>query len=203
MGLYVTQTLISAWQYMYDCREECAEDARDQFLRTLKRDRVEPTPAMQDGIEFENCVYAAAAGKKRDPHPCWEEGIKKVAAIIRKAPAQVPISATLRVLGVDLTLVGVADAINRGTIYDVKKSSKPFSSVDLAGKYLLSPQHPAYLYAVPEARDFVYLVSDGIDLYTERYTRNITRPFPDICREFVNSIRYLGLWSTYAQNWQR
>ena len=85
--------------------------------------------------------------------------------------------------------------------YDVKFSNKDFASAELPGRYLNSPQHPAYLYALPEARDFVYLVSDGEDLYTERYDRKNTRPIWDIVKEFMDFLTVSGLMNVYEAKW--
>ena len=89
-----------------------------------------------------------------------------------------------------------------GSIYDVKFLNKSFGSADLAGKYLHSPQHPAYLYLAPEALDFTYLVSDGQDLYTERYTRRMARPIQDIASEFIRFLRVSGLMDVYREKWK-
>lgn len=54
----ITQTLLSSWAYVFNCRDECAEDAMADFLRTLNREKTEATEAMLDGIAFENEVYS-------------------------------------------------------------------------------------------------------------------------------------------------
>lgn len=96
---------------------------------------------------------------------------------------------------------GILDVLKAGTIYDVKFKSRNFKDVELAGTYLESPQHPMYFYIVPEAREFVYLVSDGSDLYTERYTPDTSRPISDIIGEFILSITSMGLLDTYKEKW--
>ncbi len=99
-------------------------------------------------------------------------------------------------------MYGILDALKAGTIYDVKFSNKSFDSAELAGKYFDSPQHPAYLYLLPEAREFTYLVSDGEDLYTETYTRKNSQSLPEIVEEFLMSIDAMGLMPVYLEKWQ-
>lgn len=84
----------------------------------------------------------------------------------------------------------------------MKFLNKSFNSADLAGKYLNSAQHPAYFYLVPEAVEFIYLVSDGEDLYTERYTPDSCRPFEDIAKEFIQSLKCMGLYEVYKEHWK-
>ena len=100
-----------------------------------------------------------------------------------------------------LLVYGIMDALKAGIIYDVKFSNKGFGSAELAGKYLDSPQHPAYFYIEPEAREFQYLVSDGVDLYTETYTRANSRPFKEIAEEFLASLDAMNLLSIYKEKW--
>jgi hypothetical protein len=202
MPTLITQTLLGAWTYALDAREEVQEEAYQSFLDTLHKLPKETTPEMQNGIDFEGEVYKAAWGKDREPHPQWEEGIRKVSKILYRAPTQIRLSRPLTADGEELLLYGVLDSMKAGSIYDVKFLNKSFGSADLAGKYLHSPQHPAYLYLAPEALDFTYLVSDGQDLYTERYTRRMTRPIQDIATEFIRFLRVSGLMDVYREKWK-
>lgn len=199
---HITQTLISAWNYMYSCRDECVDDARDAFINTLCRLPQEPTEAMTNGILFEHEVYLEAAGAVREPHVKWESGIKAVASHIQCAQTQVRLERDLLIGDKQFVVYGILDALKAGTIYDVKFCNKSFHSTELAGKYLNSPQHPTYFYIVPEAYQFKYLVSDGKDLYTETYTRNNTTPFEDIASEFVKYLEDTGLWVMFEQKWR-
>ena len=199
--LLITQTLLSSWSYMFDCAEDKEEDAKAAFLRTLNREPLAPNEAMQNGIDFERAVYAEVAGAVRTPHPKWESGIRAVATRLMGCQTQVRVQREIEVCGLPFLVYGVLDAIRAGVIYDVKFLNKSFGSADLAGKYLGNPQHPAYLYMVPEATRFEYLVSDGKDLYLEVYERDITRPFGDMIVEFVASIKDQGLWELYEGKW--
>ncbi len=197
----ITQSLLSSWGYMFNCYEDGQEDAYADFIRTLNREPSEPTEAMCNGIEFENEVYKVALGVSRQPHPKWEHGIQTVATIIKGAPIQVKVQRDIEVCGINFLLYGILDAMSAGVIYDVKYLNKSFGSAELAGKYYDSPQHPAYLYMVPEAHRFEYLVSDGNDLYKEVYDRNITRPISEIITEFVQSLEVMNLLDLYKEKW--
>lgn len=197
----ITQTLLSSWAYVFNCWEGTEEDAMSDFLRTLKREPSEPTDAMLEGIEFENEVYAAASGKKREPHAKWESGIQLVATFLRGAQTQVKAQRDIRVHGMDFLVYGILDGLRAGVIFDVKKKSKGFGSLELAGGYLESAQHPAYFYIVPEAYEFQYLVSDGQDLYVEKYRPEECRPISEIIEEFIISIEAMGLLPLYKEKW--
>lgn len=197
----ITQSLLSAWNYMFDCHEGLEEEAKEEFLQALDRQKKEATTAMLNGLAFEDEVYAQAHGLPREPHDQWERGIRKVAAIIGAAPVQVKAKREIEVCGMTFLVYGILDALRAGIIYDVKFRNKSLGSEDIYGKYLGSAQHPAYFYIVPEATEFHYLVSDGEDVYEEVYTRDNARFIGDIIKDFVNSLEGMGLLERYKQHW--
>lgn len=197
----ITQSLLSSWNYVHNCWEGCEEDAMASFLATLRREPAEVTEAMQDGIEFENAVYAEASGLLRPLHPKWERGICEVAAFLKGAQFQVRAQREIQLAGMTFLVYGVLDALQAGIISDVKFKSESFGSLDLAGEYFDSPQHPFYFFMVPEARLFRYLVSDGTDLYIEQYTPDETPDAGELIAEFVDFLNVTGHMETYKKNW--
>ena len=198
----ITQSLVSSWAYMFDCMEGNEEAAEQEFIRVLRREPGEATDAMRNGIAFENAVYAEAAGAQWDTGGRWESGIKAVAAKIRGAQVQVKASRLLVIDGIEYLVYGILDALQAGIIFDVKFSSKSLSSFDAYGKYLSSPQHPFYFWLVPEALSFEYLLSDGSDVYVERYLREQTKTAAEIIAEFIRSITDMGLLPLYQEHWK-
>ena len=85
--------------------------------------------------------------------------------------------------------------------FDIKFKNKSFGSLDLPGNYLDSAQHPFYFYLVPEARRFLYLVSDGSDIYIEQYTPEESRDAYDVIAEFVDFLQSSNLMETYKEHW--
>lgn len=197
----ITQSLLSSWNYAHNCWEGCEEDAMASFLATLRREPAEVTEAMQDGIELENAVYAEASGLLRPLHPKWERGICEVAAFLKGAQFQVRVQREIQIAGMTFLVYGVLDALQAGIISDVKFKSKSFGSLDLAGEYFDSPQHPFYFFMVPEARLFRYLVSDGTDLYIEQYTPDETPDAGELIAEFVDFLNVTGHMETYKKYW--
>lgn len=197
----ITQSLLSAWSYLFSCHEGCEEDAMVDFLAALDRQKKEQTPAMLNGIEFEDAVYAQAHGVPRERHPKWEAGIRKVAAVIGRAPVQVKAKRELQVGDMTFLVYGILDALSAGVIYDVKFRNKSLGSEDIYGKYLESPQHPAYFYIVPEANEFRYLVSDGEDVYQEVYSREESPHIRDVISQFISSLEGMGLLERYKAHW--
>lgn len=216
----MTQSLLSSWNYIFNCFEGYEEEAREEFMRTLRREKSEPSEAMLKGIAFEKLCYDIANGSFRPDHemsfPCEPNsgelmecavypfgyrGACKVAEFIKNAPVQVRSQREITVDGMDFLVYGVLDAIKAGTIYDVKFKNKSFGSLDLAGSYLDSPQHQTYFYIVPEASEFKYLVSDGTDIYTETYRREDTPHIGDIIHDFIDSLAGWGLLDLYKEKW--
>ena len=201
----ITQTLLSAWQYVQDCAEGYEEEAMQSFLCTLRREQEELSEEqrqnIQNGIDFEQAVYAEASGKMRPCYPKWEFGIMAVADYVRGAQFQVRVQREIEVSGMTFLVYGILDALRAGVIYDVKFKNKSFQSIDVYGSYLNSAQHPFYFYCVPEAHEFNYLVSDGSDLYLERYTPEESRTAAEVIEEFISAMEILGLLDTYKQYW--
>ena len=157
MKTLITQSLLSSWLYTFNCVEGYEEEAEADFLRTLRREPMEePSEAITNGIAFENGVYALVSNPNDiTVYPAWKEVSARIADIIRGGQIQVKVQRDIEVDGDLYLLYGICDAVKAGIIFDVKFSSKGFGSAEMAGKYLDSPQHPAYLYCLPEAQKFV------------------------------------------------
>lgn len=224
----ITQTLISSWNYVYNCWEGSEDSAMESFLTALRGEKEELTEDqmqnIQNGLDFEKLVTDIATGKfvpefedrgtvnpssygdgevmGYDKYPKWYRGAREIAEIVKGAQFQVRIHKPITVNGIDFEIHGVLDALREGTIFDIKFKNKSFGSLDLAGDWLDSPQHPFYFYLVPEARKFLYLVSDGTDLYIEQYFPEESRSAEEIISEFANFLESAGLMEIYKANWQ-
>lgn len=224
----ITKSLLQSWNYVHDCWEGCEEDAMNAFMATLRGEKEELTEEqmqnIQNGFDFEKLVTDIATGKfvpefktdgtvnpsscgdgelmGYDKYPKWYRGAREIAEIVKGAQFQVRIHKPITVNGMDFEIHGVLDALREGTIFDIKFKNKSFGSLDLAGDYFDSPQHPFYFYLVPEARKFLYLVSDGNDLYIEQYFPEETTPADKIIAEFMDFLRESNLMDLYKANWQ-
>ena len=94
--LLITQSLISSWDYIYSCRNEFVDTAKEEFLKTLRREPKESNENMRKGIEFENEVYKVVSGEARTSHKKWERGIQLVAARFMNAPTQIKAQRDIR-----------------------------------------------------------------------------------------------------------
>ena len=207
MSRYViTQSLLSSWLYVHNCYPGCEEDAMAAFLNALRKEpediSEDQLQNIQNGIAFESAVYATALGRNRNEFPKWERGIREVASFIKDAQFQVKLSRQLQLGNMTFLVTGVLDGLRAGTIFDVKFKNKSFGSLDLAGNYFGSPQHSTYFYLVPEAREFLYLVSDGIDLYIERYTPEETVKLESLISEFMAFLKASNLMDVYLEYWK-
>ena len=221
----ITKSLIESWYYVHDCWEGCEEDAYNSFLHALRCEPDELTDEqkknIQSGHTFERLVEAIATGEETfgmipaDPKnpreglvPLnikdhrWYRAANEIAQLVKGSQFQIRITKPITVNGIDFEIHGVLDALREGTIFDFKFRNKSFGSLDLAGSYLGSAQHPFYFYLVPEARDFLYLVSDGTDIYIERYTPEDSRSAEDVIIEFVSFLTSSGLMDEYRKHWQ-
>ena len=202
----ITQSLLSSWLYIFDCWEGQEDNAMESFLRALRKEPEEldddQRQNIQNGIDFEQAVYAEASGQLRAPHPKWERGICEIAAFLKGAQFQVRVWREIKVDGMTFLVYGILDALCAGVISDVKFKNKSFGSLDLAGDYLSSPQHPLYFFMVPEARLFRYMVSDGQDLYIEQYEPGDCVSAEELILQFIQFLKANSLLETYMQYWQ-
>lgn len=195
----MTHSLMSSW--LYAMKENPFEDMtteRDplaEFVATLNKVPTPPNEAMANGIAFEDLVTAITQGRG-DPKDRWYDAASKVARIVGGGVLQYRASKTIEVGGLTLVLYGRLDCLKSGEIYDIK-----FSKGYDRGKYTDSTQHPTYLELVPEARGFTYIVSNGNEVWTERYRRDETPAIIPTISDFLDWMQAMGFLDTYKEKW--
>ena len=196
----ITHSLLSSW--LYTIKESPYEDLTterdpfEEFIQTLHRKPIQTTEAMQKGNDLEALITAIIEGHGNPEHS-WFEAANEAAQILRGGVLQYRARREIEVDGLTLVLHGRLDALKAGVIYDTK-----FSGSYEKGKYINSTQHPTYLELIPEASEFVYLVSNGSQLWRESYRREETRSIrPDIS-DFFKWLTVQGLMEVYQKNWR-
>lgn len=201
MAYMITHSLLSAWlrsisENPYDDATQ-EDSSKEEFLRVLRREPTPTTEAMQNGIDFEDMVTALTQGRPTDPKKAaWLEAAQKVADIVRGGQLQYAAKRYVQAYGTEIMLYGRLDALKAGHIYDIK-----FSKSYERGKYYDSTQHPMYLQLIPEAMDFTYLVSNGTDVWTERYRREEPAPIMYTVNNFLSWLHTMGLMQLYQEKW--
>lgn len=189
----MTHTLLSAFDWVFK-----KDDGIEDFRQTLARVKSPPTDAMLDGIQFEGLVSEWNKGNQVDEGHEWYGGVKRAAEILQGSAEQVYEEKPITVDGIDYLLVGVADNIKAGIVYDTKMSRRYEF-----GKYADSSQHPAYFYLFPGAVCFKYLIFNGKDLYIERYLPFDTPHISQFITLFSRFIRkHPDLQELYINNWE-
>lgn len=189
--LRITQTLLSAWGYVYK-----SDDGYDEFINTLNRIPKEPTKAMLDGTRFEGCVNAALDGNPIPKDHEWYEPVTTLARYLKGSQQQVTQFRDIEVDGVPFLLHGVLDFLKAGVIYDTK-----FSKTYHLNKYFDSPQHSMYFSLVPEARMFKYLICDGKYIYSETYYPGDVVPIERQIQDFMRFLDRQKLIDTFVEKW--
>ena len=197
MRYMVTHSLLSSWLYaMKDNPYEdmtTERDYGDEFLKVLRREPTETTKAMQNGIEFENLVTDILNDDGYE-HP-WYAAAQKVASMVGGL-AQYRAKAETEIDGIRVLMYGRLDWLRAGVIYDTK-----FSQSYDRGKYITSTQHPMYFALVPEATEFVYIISNGTDVWTETYRRDEAADIREIISCFFSWLKENGLFELYKEKW--
>ena len=211
-GYLVTHSLLSSWRYaLKDNPFEDATSERDpfaEFMQALQREPVPANEAMQNGIDFENLVTDILYAKD---HPMldgsvdltdditgnkWYEAADRVSELVRGAQLQFVAKAVFHIGNRDALLYGRLDALRGGHIFDIK-----FSKGYERGKYIDSTQHPMYMRLIPEAVDFTYIISNGVDVWTEVYRRDETPDILPMIDEFYLWLDIQGLTGIYREHW--
>lgn len=200
MEYTITHSLLSSW--LYSLKENLYADAtmedssKEDFLRVLRREPTPTTEAMQNGIDFENLVTAIVNEDDVEPEMPWADAASQIAEIIKKGQLQLSASKHVKVHGMEILLYGRLDALKAGQIFDIK-----FSKSYNRGKYIDSTQHPMYLELIPEAENFTYLISDGNEVWTEKYRRDETPSIIPIIYNFLDWLEMTGNMETYKKYW--
>lgn len=188
----ITQSLLSSWLYTYK-----SDDGYDDFLKTLHREPIQPTRAMLEGQRFENCLNSVLNGAEIEPTHEWYHPIMELYPTLYGAQQQVSLSRDMTIDDTKFVLYGVLDYLKAGVIYDTK-----FSKSYDVGKYIDSPQHPAYFALVPEAYEFNYLICDGKYIYKETYRPDEVEPIEYTIKYFLDFLGNLSLLEIYKENWR-
>ena len=189
--LRITQTLLSNWLYSFKL-----DNGYEDFLRTLNREKKQPTKQMLDGVRFESCLNNVLNGEPIYESHEWYGVITELADYLNGAQKQVTLFREVQIEDQVFLLHGVLDFLKAGVVYDTK-----FSKNYRLNNYLSSPQHPFYLALVPEARRFEYLSSDGTYIYKEKYPRDIVPPIEPTINNFMQYLKKHGLWEVYCEKW--
>lgn len=207
----ITQSLLSAWLYLFNCTEDNSEEARGDFLACLRREETPQSFEMLRGISFEDAVNNylhgdneaperhAAEYSKRGCEAEEAECVRKVAEIMRGGTYQLTAYKDRRIAGIDFVLMAKCDWVKAGVIKDCKRVTNYE-----AGKYLNSAQHPMYLEVLDTAYKFDYVVCDGSEVYTaDSYTRaDMPQTIDELITQFVEFLKSENLLETYFEYWQ-
>ena len=167
------------------------DNSTEQFLDTLKRIPLPESYALKRGNAFEEAVT------KFRSEPFYDT--------VKKCDKQVPIKKDIPMPDeeFDIRLVGYIDfaSKDRKIIYDTKRVNNWNDE-----KYDFSVQHDFYLWAVPESKQFFYLVGSGPKWVSDEYYEveygkspheELEKRCLDIIYEFINYLKNNNLLETY------
>jgi hypothetical protein len=181
--VYITQSLLNSWSYLFECDPEYSEESMNDFLRALQKIYNPPNFFMQRGLDFEK--------------ECVEGYVEGITDIIKGGVYQATVMKDINIDGQEVLVYGKLDILKAGTIYDIKRVSK-YS----APKYLGAYQHHVYLSLVPEASSFVYIINDGNHTYYETYRRDESLPIEPMIKQFFNWLKERNLFEIYQEYWR-
>lgn len=191
--LKVSASLLNSWAYIWQTDEDYQEKTLNEFIAQIKGQKLETTPAMQRGIDFENLAVAGH--------------VPEISPIIAGGQYQVFGEKVLNVDGLDVAVRGYLDCLKAGVIYDIKRTTKYEYP-----KYAESYQHHVYFMLVPESNRFTYLIgsgygeepySDKVEFHYETYYNSgkSQQIIEKAIRQFWAWLKNRNLWEDYVANY--
>lgn len=207
----VTATLLNSWQRIFDAKDDVREAEKDEisledkivlemkkrkteFINLLNRIPVEDNIYMQKGRAFEDLV---CAGNEPEFSPIVDGGA-----------FQVTLTKDVIIDNVPIRLYGVLDVLKAGRIMDIKRVSRYQTH-----KYKNSHQHPMYLFLMPQAIDFTYLIcDDNVDsndelkrksaYHYENYIRENCEDILQVVSQFLSWLKANDLFDIFTDKWK-
>lgn len=153
----ITPSLLNSFSYYMS-----EYGKREDFLKTLSREKFTPNETMQKGIDFEDSIKSFCQSDKDEADKC----IRDIGNIVIDGVWQVTVQKPLKIADTEYFLYGKADVIKENFIYDIK-----FTKNYETGKFSNSTQHLIYMYCT-KLSEFAYLISDGKEWWREDYRAN-------------------------------
>jgi len=116
MRYLITASLYNSYKYFLSCSDENYEQKKEEFIKTLRREKSEPTAIMQRGIDFENQIQAYTKGGK-----AANEVVREIGDIVKGGLWQQKVSGEISVGKWELFLYGIMDTCKQDTIFDIKR----------------------------------------------------------------------------------
>ena len=186
----ITPSLLTSWQF-YLKRED---NNKEEFLNTLKKNKIEPNKNMQRGLDYEDLISSILHYNNKSD----DLVINEIIDIIKDGLWQEPVMQDAAIHGINVLLYGRTDTIKENTIYDIKRTSHYY-----IGKYINSIQHDLYMLC-SGLTNFKYLISTGDNLYIEEYnfTNNSKDNIINIIDNFLGWLSVNDLLAVYFENWK-
>lgn len=210
--LLITPSLLDSWDWYI---QNESDNARDEFIGVMKRERLPDNDAMMQGRAFESRVRIACdpmnlewltdndkydleqtRNKRSDEE--YTDCVNELASFLKGGVWQIALSKTETINGVEFVKYGRGDVIKYG-IVDVK-----FSQTFESGKYLGKAQTKMYLDLAPQAPWMQYTVCDGkVIYYGDKFLREDVAPINQDIGNFWNWLQNdKDLLNLYTENWQ-
>jgi hypothetical protein len=197
MKYLLTYSLLNSFSWLYKIYSQGKDN---EFKNALKRLPIPDNEYMKAGREFENDVkkYLFYDFRSDSASPGYIDSVITIGNIVEGGTWQVKGYCDLQIAGINFLLYGIADVLKGPIIYDIKYVKKYEY-----GKYQDSEQHKVYFRLFPGMREFIYLISDGNNVYKENYQRDQTvllnSEISDFWSWMLANPEYMKL---YTENWE-
>ena len=157
--LYLTTTLLNSYDYHKH------KDNQENLFKTIRKEPIEITEAIQKGWEFEALVEKLATGGNIEVNLETEEleALFEIARECKGGAFQVSCDTTIKTAKGEFKLIGKIDVLKKTLIQDIKRTGR-FEM----GKFKSSVQHIIYMLSTG-IQQFDYLINFNGSFYKETY----------------------------------
>jgi hypothetical protein len=192
--LYLTTTLLNSYDYHKD------KENQENLFKTIRKEPIEITEAIQKGWEFEALVEKLATGGNIEVNLETEEleALFEIARECKGGAFQVSCDTTIKTAKGEFKLIGKIDVLKKKLIQDMKTTGRYEM-----GKFRSSVQHIIYMLSTG-IQQFDYLINCNGNFWKETYFWHDGMK-EELEQKIINFITYLEqnpeLYNAYITKW--
>lgn len=187
MRYLITHSLLNAWLWYMVYQGEDENKAYQEFKATLERKPFLDNVYMESGRNFEEDIKLYSEGlplkprffTKQERRDSYYKCVREVSGMIGAGTWGCKGYQDIIIGGQDYLIYGKTDILKGPLIIDIK-----FTKNYQTGKFKNFPQHKVYFRCFPGVKKFIYLVSDGKDVFKEQYMREGTESIDSLISDF-------------------
>lgn len=196
MKYLITYSLLNSWKYWLNYNDNSTHTSQG-FKHTLNKEFFD-NKFMKAGRAFEKFIRDYMNSLiTLDINDPYQNCVYEIEKSIKGGTWQTTGNKTITIDNQEFVLHAKTDVLRGPEIFDIKYVRQYES-----GKYFNSIQHKLYFEVLEYTDTFIYLISDGKEVYYETYTREETESIIPIISDFWSWInQFPEYFKIYQEKW--